>query len=114
MHDANDQTRASVKILNSRGAFVVGAIGFSFTLLFFMSLLLLSVFGRPVPHDAHFLVTIVLALAGALSACFLGGNASARGVIPIAGTKDHPLRVAVTGGVAVLIILLWLGARLFP
>ena len=56
---------------------------------------------------------IVLALSGALSAGFLGGNASARGSIPVPLLNEHPLAVAFTGGVAVLIVLLILGARLF-
>jgi Fic family protein len=99
--------------LRSTFALKTGAILGGLSLLFFMTLVLLSLWGRVVPHEARYLVVIVLALSGALSAGFLGGNASARGAIPLPFAKDHPLAVAFTGGVAVLIALLVLGSRLF-
>ena len=80
-------------------------------LLFFMTLIILSIVGYRVPQDSRYLVVIVLAFSGALSAAFLGGNATARGQIKVPYLED-PLTVAVTGGVATLVILLILGIAL--
>jgi hypothetical protein len=109
----DNRTRRSVDALGSLLAIKLGAVFGGLALLFFMGLVLLSVWGRPVPNDARYLVVIVLALSGALSAGFLGGNASARGTIPFPTLNEHPLAVAFTGGIAVLIALLMLGSRLF-
>jgi len=111
--DRHNRARSTVETLASSSALNLGARLGALTLLFFMMLILLSTFGHPVPKDARFLVVIVLALAGGFSAGVLGGNASARGVIPVPIAKEHPLTIALTGGIAVLIILLILGTRLF-
>jgi Fic family protein len=111
--DRDNRTSSSTEALRSTSAFKIGAASGGFTLLFFMGLILLSTFGHSVPKDSRFLVVIVLALTGGLSAGALGGNASARGTIPLPGANEHPLTVALTGGIAVLVILLILGARLF-
>jgi hypothetical protein len=78
-----------------------------------MALVLMSIWGRSVPQDANFLVVIVLALSGSLSAFLLGGTVVARGVIPIPFVKEHPLEFAATGGIAALVVLLLLGRQLF-
>lgn len=91
----------------------VGALFGLLALLFFMTLVMLEVFGSEVPQGAKYLVVIVLALAGALSTAFLGGHASARGTIPLPSAQEHPFRYAVSGGVAVLFLLLILGYWLF-
>ena len=109
----NRAMRRSVEALGSDFAIKAGAVSGGAALIFFMGLVLLSVWGRSVPQDARYLVVIVLALSGALSAGFLGGNASVRGVIPFPKFNEHPLTVAFTGGIAVLIGLLLLGSRLF-
>jgi Fic family protein len=109
----NNRTRRSVDALGSALTIKLGAVFGGLALLFFMGLVLLSTWGRPVPNDARYLVVIVLAMSGALSAGFLGGNASARGTIPFPTLNEHPLAVAFTGGIAVLIALLLLGSRLF-
>jgi hypothetical protein len=90
-----------------------GATFGAVALLFFMVLVLLQVFGHKVPEEAKYLIVIVLALAGGLSAAFLGGHASARGSVPLPKAQQHPVRYAVTGGIAVVIILLILGKLLF-
>jgi fido (protein-threonine AMPylation protein) len=108
-----EQTRSSAEALRSPSTFKIG-VGFGgITLIFFMVLILLSTFGHPVPKDSRFLVVMVLSLTGAFSAGVLGGNASARGAIPLPIVNEHPLTIAVTGGIAVLVILLVLGSRLF-
>jgi hypothetical protein len=91
----------------------LGALFGGLTLLFFMLLIIFSVQGKSPPGDARYLVVIVLALSGGLSAAFLGGNASARGSVPFPGAKQHPLRFAFAGGAAVLIVLLIVGKLLF-
>lgn len=111
--DRDQKTRSSTEVLRSASAFNIGVTFGGITLIFFMVLILLSVFGHPVPKDSRFLVVIVLGLTGGLSAGVLGGSASARGVIPLPLAKEHPLTIAVTGGIAALVILLVLGSRLF-
>jgi fido (protein-threonine AMPylation protein) len=109
----DNRTPRSSEALSSARTVTMGVVFGGAALVFFMGLVILSAWGHPVPHEAHYLVVIVLALSGALSAGFLGGNASARGVIPFPGLNEHPLTVAFTGGIAVLIVLLVLGSRLF-
>jgi Fic family protein len=111
--NAAPRTTRTTEVLRSNGAFKLGALFGGAALLFFMALVLLSVFGKPVPTEARYLVVIVLALATGLSAGFLGGNASARGNIPLPFAKNHPLAVAFTGGAAVLLGVLVLGRYLF-
>ena len=106
------ESRAT-KALRSPTVFMVGAVFGGITLLFFMALILLAIFGRTVPENAKYLVIIVLALFGGLSAGFVGGNASARGRLPLPFAQDYPLAIALTGGIAVLVILLILGRYLF-
>jgi hypothetical protein len=84
--------------------FICGA----FTLLFFMALVVGSIFGHVVPTSSKFLVVIVFSLGCSLAAAFLGGDAAASGNIPFI-SKDNPLAVSATGGIAVLIIVLLLG-----
>jgi hypothetical protein len=83
---------------------IVGAILGALTLIFFMGLVLLGVAGHEVPCNSTYLVTITLSLGAALAAGFLGGNASAKGAIPL--FQENPLAIGVTGGVAALIIML--------
>ena len=106
-------TRRSTEALRSDLTIKVSAVCGILALLFFMALVLMSVWGRVVPHEARYLVVIVLALSGALSAGLISGNASARGTIPIPFVNESPLAVAFTGGLAVLVGLLVLGSRLF-
>jgi len=78
-------------------------------LLFFMCLLVLSIFGKQVPCDSRFLVVVVLAFGAALSASFLGGAAAAQGSIPIPFAQTKPVHFSVAGGIAVLLIFLLVG-----
>ena len=88
---------------------IAGLIFAAVTLLFFMSLVVAAIFNHDVPPSARFLVLIVLALGAAMSTGFLGGAAAARGDIPIPGAADKALAVSLTGGIAVLIIVLLVG-----
>ena len=78
-----------------------------------MALILLQIGGYTLPGNAKYLIVIVLALSGGLSTAFLGGSASARGSIPLPHAQEHPIRYAITGGIAVLVLLLILGRLLF-
>ena len=102
----------SSRALRSGWSVVVGAVFGGVSLLFFMTLVILSSIGYGVPSDARYLVIIVLSLSGSLSVAFLGGSATARGQIKIPHLED-PLTIAVTGGIATLVILLILGKILF-
>lgn len=92
---------------------ITGAVLGTITLLFFMGLVLLSVFGRQVPCDSRYLVVTVIAFGAALSVGFLGGAAAAKGGIPLPFAREHPLTISVSGGIGVLVILLALGNHLF-
>jgi hypothetical protein len=84
--------------------FVCGAC----TLVFFMVLAGVSIFGHTVPQQGRFLVVVVFALGCALATTFLGGEAVASGKIPFFG-ESNPLAISATGGIAVLVISLVLG-----
>lgn len=88
----------------------VGAFFGALTLLFFMGLVLLGVAGHEVPCNTVFLVNITLSLGAALAVAFLGGNASAKGAIPL---LQNSLAVSLTGGVATLVIMLAVTFGLF-
>jgi hypothetical protein len=88
---------------------VVGSFFGGLTLLFFMALVIVEMFGHPVPPTGRFLVVSVLAFGAALSGSFLGGNAAARGQIPIPFVKDHPIAFTATGGIAIFIIFFLIG-----
>lgn len=92
---------------------IVGVALGSLTLIFLMGFVALATAGTQVPCDSRFLVVSVLALGAALASSFLGGSAAAEGVFPLPFAKDHPLKFSVTGGIAVLIIVLFAGSRLY-
>ena len=74
-----------------------------------MILILLSVFGREIPTTSKFIVVAVLAISSGLSANFLGGTAAAEGKLGLPYLESSPISFGVTGGVAVLVIVLVLG-----
>ena len=92
---------------------VVGVILGALTLILLMGLVALVTAGTQVPCDSRFLVVSVLALGAALASSFLGGSAAAKGALPLPFTKDHPLQISVAGGIAVLIIVIIIGGKLY-
>jgi hypothetical protein len=92
---------------------IVGSVFGGLTLLFFMGLTLLAVFGHQIPCESRFLVVTIIALGSSLSVAFLGGAAAAKGAIPLPFAKSHPLSFSVSGGIGVLVILLVLSNNLF-
>jgi hypothetical protein len=83
------------------------------TLLFLMGLVLLAVSGREVPANSRFLVIFILAIAAGLGASGLGGYASLEGKLPLWADKS-PVVVSVGGGIAVMVLMLWLGNKVLP
>ncbi|HEX3525564.1 MAG TPA: hypothetical protein VH988_00730 [Thermoanaerobaculia bacterium] len=77
------------------------------TLLFFMYVALFQA------GPATFAHIFVGAFGAALSAAFLGGDASAKGHLPIPFLNNNPVAASATGGIAVFIIALLLGSTLF-
>lgn len=101
-------------VLGKTWVAIVGAVIGGLTLLFFMSLVLLSVAGMTIPCNAHFILVAVISLSAALSAAFIGGNATAQGSLPIPGLTSQPLAVSVAGGIAVLVIMFVLLSTFYP
>src|SRR5438046_7475241 len=90
---------------------VCGAAFGGLTLFFFMGLVLLAIVGYQVPASSKFAVIAVLGLGCGLSSNFLGGSAAARGSLPLASIfKEHPIYFGLTGGIAVIVIVLTLGS----
>lgn len=110
MNDPNSKTDpvSSAEWMQKTGA-LVGIL----TLIFFMALVFISIMGFEVPTTSRFIVTVVLALGSGLSVHFLGGSAAVSGYIPLPLAKEHPVRFAATGALAVLVIILALGYLLY-
>src|SRR4051812_27753347 len=89
-------------VLAQRWVMVVGAVFGVLTLVFLMGLVLLGIFGREVPCSSIFLVCAVVSFGAALSAAFIGGNATASGNLALPLLRDNPIAVSLGGGVAVL------------
>ena len=87
---------------------LAGAIVLGVELIYFMLLAVLSL-SLKLSYDTRQLLTIVLAIGAAASVFFLGGSASAKGHIPLPFAKVKPMAVAVSGGVAALVIVWLLG-----
>jgi len=92
-----------------QAGFVTGAM----TLIFFMVLVIASLFGNNIPRDTRFLVNVVLSLGIGLSTTFLGGHALAEGDIPLP-FNFTPISFSLSGGLATILIFLVLGSRLYP
>src|SRR4051794_11128011 len=90
-----------------RGIIWAGYVCAVIALLFFIGLTFI-----PISCGQRFPAIVVLALATALASAFIGGSASASGQLPLPKGMS-PVKFAVTGGIAVLIILLILGHTLW-
>jgi hypothetical protein len=76
------------------------------TLLFFMALVIASIFGYEVPAAAKWLASVVIAFGGSLSVGLFGGKAGARGSIQIPGSGQNSFRFYAVGAIASFLILL--------
>ncbi|MFZ0819647.1 MAG: hypothetical protein WAM91_06230 [Candidatus Acidiferrales bacterium] len=95
-------------------ALSAAAISGGATLLFFMVLVLLTMFGHPLPSNAKFPAISALALGVAMAAAFLGGNAVAKGQLQVPLLKDKPVQFSVVGGIAVFVIVFLLANSTYP
>lgn len=77
------------------------------TLFFLMGLIVASIARYQVPQESKGLVSLFFALGLGLSTAFLGGDAAAKGKIPLSD-KYSPIQFSATGGIAVVIIVLLL------
>ena len=82
------------------------------TLIFLMAIVVASIFGHEIPPTGRFPFLAVFALGCALSTSFLTGEAAASGKIPFFGNQ-HPIAISVTGGIAVLTIILLVGYNIY-
>ncbi len=83
------------------------------TLVFFMALVFAAVLDKPVPDPARFLVVAVLSLGVALSFAFIGGDAAAKGQLPLPGIEEHAATFSVAGGIGVFVIVLLIASTLY-
>jgi hypothetical protein len=88
---------------------LVGVVFGAVALLFLMGLVVAALFGHQVPRESRFLVVAILGLALAFSVSFIGGNAVARGKLPLPFARSHPFEFTVTGGIAAFVIVIALG-----
>jgi hypothetical protein len=106
-------SNVNARILQRRSGDRAQLVSISFgllTFLFFISLVILAVLGKPVPPEARLLVVAVLAIGIALSLGFLGGTASVSGKLKsIAGGFLSPITFSAGGGVAVFVIVYIIG-----
>jgi hypothetical protein len=86
---------------------IAGYAAGAVTLLFFMYV---ALFQPAQPIFAHVIVT---ALGVALAAAFIGGDAAAKGSVPIPWIKNDPMAFTVAGGIGTFVIVLVLGWALF-
>jgi hypothetical protein len=87
---------------------IVGVVFGVLTLLFIATVVFASFFGYRVTADIRPLVAIFIAFGAAGFAGFLGGNAAAKGTIPIPLVKNNAIAFSVGGGIAVMVIILGL------
>jgi hypothetical protein len=88
---------------------IAGYIAGVITLLFFMGLVVGSIFNYTVPPGGRFAAVVVLAFGIALSFAFIGGDAAGKGSIPLPFSKKKPFVFSVAGGIAAFVIVLVLG-----
>ncbi len=87
----------------------VGAFAGIVTLLFFMAIVLLNLFGRSPGPDVRFPLIAAGAFGAAFAFAFLGGDAAAKGKLPIPRLNQSPMSFSIGGGAAVLVIMLFVG-----
>lgn len=92
---------------------IVGICFAVLTLLFLMALTIMSVIGYRIECQSRFLIVTVFAFGAALSTAFLGGDAAAKGRLPLPFIQEHPIEFSAAGGVAILMLLMILGRSIF-
>ena len=108
-HGSSPSNHAAVPEWFNVAGFITGGV----VLLFFMTLVAVSLFGLQVPQQSRFLAIVVLGLGTALATTFLGGTVAAKGHLAVPFAKENPIKISATGGVASLIVILILGYQLY-
>jgi hypothetical protein len=93
---------------------IAGAIFGGVTLVFFMALVVAGVMGYQIAQGSTFALNAILALGVALAAAFLGGDAAAKGNLPIPLLQDRPVEFAIGGGLAAFVIIFLIANALNP
>ncbi len=109
-----DNTRHAPKRRATNAATWMAQAGFgllALTILFLMSLVVADIAGLPVQCSGRGLVIFVMALSTGGAAAFLSGEAAAEGRIPLFG--GHVLKIATTGAIGAIVIVMALGFRLY-
>lgn len=83
-------------------------------IVFFMALVILSIFGKLPPPEARFLVVMTISLCAAFAFTFLGADAIAKGRVPLPFVKESPIVFSAGGGVAVFVIVFTLVSWIYP
>lgn len=112
--EKNDRPAVEVKTESIPSWFsIAGAVFGAIALLFLMLLIVLSLFDLVIPTTSRFIFVAFLALSVGLSSTFLGGTAAAKGAISLPFFKESPMSFALTGGIAVFVIVMVLAYTLF-
>ena len=89
---------------------VAGYAAGMLTLVFFMGLVIVSLFmDKTVPQGGKWAATVALSLGIGLSTLFLGGSATVSGKLKIPFVKDNPVAFGIAGGAAVTLIFILIG-----
>jgi hypothetical protein len=88
---------------------IAGYASLMVTLLFLMVIAYKAIFGAPVPDSARMLLVFIIAIGIAAATSFLGGNAAAKGGIPLPFAKEQPIKFSVSGGIAAFVITSLIG-----
>ncbi len=92
---------------------IVGVVFLGLAAVFLMVLVVAGLSGHEVQCSSRFLVVGVLAFCAAIGAGFLGNDAAVKGNIPIPRAANYSLAIGASGGIAVLIIVLYVGHSLY-
>lgn len=90
---------------------VAGVTFGGITFVFFMALVIMSLFDKALPptSTSKFLIISILSLGVALALAFVGGDASAKGILPISYLNSKPIEFSVAGGIAVFVVVFFIG-----
>jgi hypothetical protein len=101
-------SQVSASDLSRPWVLVAGAVFGAMTLLFLMGLVLS---GKEIPCSGRFPFAMVISFGAALAVSFIGGSAAASGTLGV--TKESAFKFTAAGGIAVLIIMMFLTSRMY-
>ena len=98
--------------LEKNWALIAGLCLGAATLFFLMVLVVLTMVVGPVPDSSRIIVVTVIAFGLAFANAFIGGNAAAKGKLPLMFEK-YSIEFSAAGGVATFLIVFVLGSVLY-